>query len=445
MFTYSHFSKHRLFSILAASGAALLIQTTLSSAVDVEKHFKGKSLRLVVDFKPGGGTDLQARYFAGNWAKFIPGKPSIQVNNIFPNPAGQNYVWKSKPDGLTLSFVASSGIGRELMDPTAKFENVKFTQLGSHAKRDIVLLVRGTLPYNSIPEAKGGKVQIKLAEPIGRPQDLNGKLLAISMLSMWHDVPLKIVTVARSGTADTLLMLERGDVNSFLAGSQWYSLPRLRPGWFSKGYLKPIADMGHPDVPSLPNSEIKMPIPNAITWLTDEQKALWKGIVLPEVVSGKGLVGPPKMPKEVTAALRNAYASAVKDKNFAKGLEKIMKQPIAFIPGDKMQKLVTEYTASFKAQLPRFKELQLQAYNRYFKGIKLPTIPEKFDGKISKISRGGRIVVIGKHVVKVSGSRTKITIAGAEAKRKAFKVGMSCSVKGSLRKGKYEGRTIACK
>ncbi|MCZ6849740.1 MAG: hypothetical protein O7F75_12945, partial [Alphaproteobacteria bacterium] len=238
-----------------------------AAEIDAAKYFKGKTIRLVVDFKPGGGTDIQARYFAQRWGKFIPGNPNLQVNNLIPNPAGRNYVWQSKPDGLTLSFVSSASVGRKMVDPSAIFDTEKFTQIGTHAKRDVVLLVRGTVPYNSIPEARGGKVQITLAEPIGRPEDLTGKLLAVGMLALWFDVPLKIVTVARSGTSDALLMLERGDVNGWIAGSQWYSLPTLRPGWFKNGFLKPIADIGNPDAPSIPNAEIKMPIPNAVTWL----------------------------------------------------------------------------------------------------------------------------------------------------------------------------------
>jgi tripartite-type tricarboxylate transporter receptor subunit TctC len=435
-----------LIPAMAAFGLALGGIATASTAApfDAAKHFKGKTIRLIVDFKPGGGTDLQARYFAAHWGKFVPGNPKFEVANLFPNPSGRNYFWKSKPDGLTLSFVASASIGREMVDTTAKFETAKFTQIGTHAKRDVVLLVRGTVPYNSIPESRGGKIRITLAEPIGRAEDLSGKLLALGMLAMWHDAPLKIVTVARSGTSDTLLMLERGDVNGYLAGSQWYSLPKLRPGWFSKGYLKPIADMSHPDSPSIPNSEIKMPIPNAIKWLNDEQEAVWRGIVLPEVLNGKGIAGPPNMPTGVTKALRDAYFKAVTDKGFVKGLERIQRQPVAIIRGEKLQKLMVSYTAAFKKQLPQYKKVRQQVYDRYFKGIKMPTIPGKIKGKIASVKRGGRLIKVGGYTIKISGSRTKITVAGKPAKRKAFKKGMKCSVKGAMRKGKYEAKSVKC-
>ncbi len=437
---------------LAASVAAALLafgtfsadKTAAAAEFDAAKYFKGKSIRLVVDFKPGGGTDMQARYFAANWGKFIPGNPRFQVNNLFPNPSGRNYVWRAKPDGLTLSFVASASIGREMVDPVAKFVTAEFTQIGTHAKRDVVLLVRGTVPYNSIPEARGGKVQITLAEPIGRPEDMSGKLLATGMLAMWFDVPLKIMTIARSGTSDTLLMLERGDVNGFIAGGMWYTLTRLRPGWFKTGYMKPIADMGNPDSPSIPNAEIKMPLPNAVTWLNAEQKALWQGIVVPEVLHGKGIAGPPKMPAAITKVLRTAYAKALADKTFAEGVEKIQRQPVAVIHGEKLQRLMITYTAAFKKQLPRYKEIRQQVFNRYFKGLKIKKIPEKIAGKIKSVRRGGRLIKVGGHAIKISGSRTKITVKGKKAKRKSLKVGMACKIKGRMRKGKYEAKSVKC-
>jgi tripartite-type tricarboxylate transporter receptor subunit TctC len=352
-----------------AMAALLLIAASVAGPCaaadfDAEKHFKGKTIKLVVDFKPGGGTDVQARYFAANWGKFIPGNPKMAVTNLFPNPSGRNYTWRSAPDGLTLSFVASPGVGDELVEPTAEFQSGKFTQIGSHAQRDVVFLVRGTVPYKSLQEAKGGKTPLTLAEPVGSADDLSGKLLAIGMLAMWLDVPLRIAPVARSGTADALLMLERGDINSWMADSQWFALTKLRAGWFKSGYIKPLAEMGHPDSPLPANSEIAMSLPNAITWLNDEQKEVWKGIFLPEVIHGKAIIGPPNMPGEIAKALRDTYATAVSDPAFGEGLEKIQGQPAFLMRGENLQDLVADATKSFKEQLPRYNEIRQQVYDR---------------------------------------------------------------------------------
>jgi len=345
-------------------GGIVAARPAASAEVDVEKHFKGKTLRLVVDFKPGGGTDIQARYVAAHLGKFIPGTPRIIVTNLFPNPAGQSFVWKSAPDGLTLSFLANAGIGRELADPTLEFKTEEFTWIGSHAKRDVIVLVRGDLPYNSLADARGGKVPIRIAETIGGLDDVSGKLLGVGLLAMWFDLPLQVANVARLGSSDALVMLERNDVNGYIAGSHWYSLPTLRPGWFSKGYLKPLLDLGHPESGVFSNSEIKMTVPNAVTFMNEEQRKIWSAIYLPEVLSGKAMAGPPKMPPEITKALRDAYVKALSDPEISAQLAKLQGQPVDLIKGERLQQLVTEASAAFKESLPLYNELRKQVFDK---------------------------------------------------------------------------------
>jgi hypothetical protein len=353
------------------AGIALLFIGSIAAAgparsadTDIEKHFKGKTIRLVVDFKPGGGTDIQARYVAANLGKFIPGNPRIIVTNIFPNPAGQSYVWKSAPDGLTLSFLANAGIGRELADPTLEFKTEEFTWIGSHAKRDVIMLVRGNLPYNSLPEARGSKVPIRVAETISGLDDVNGKLLGVGLIAMWFDLPLQVANVARLGSSDALVMLERNDVNGYIAGSHWYSLPTLRPGWFANGYLKPLLDLGHPESNVAANGEIKMTVPNVMTYMNEEQRKIWSAIYLPEVLTGKAMAGPPKMPPEIAKALRDAYVKALSDPEISSQLGKLQGQPVDLIRGERMQQLVAEASAAFKESLPLYNELRKQVYDK---------------------------------------------------------------------------------
>ena len=65
-------------------------------------------------------------------------------------------------------------------------------------------------------------------------------------------------------------------------------------------------------------------------------------------------------------------------------------------------------------------------------------------GKVSKSEREGRVVTIGGTKVKISGSRTKVTIGGKEADREEIKKGMSCTAVVAKRKGKDEAKSVAC-
>lgn len=360
----------RRFAVLVAMlFAACAIAAPVTAAdINPETYFKGKTINLIVDFKPGGGTDLHARHFAQTWGKFIPGNPNIVVRNIAPTPAGRNYVWKSKPDGLTISFLAAPGVGIEFVDKSAEFETDKFEYIGSHTGRDLVLMVRDTVPYKTLKDAKGGKVVLTMAEPVGRPEDISGKTLASSLMAYWMEAPMKILPIAQAGTADSLVMLERGDINTWIGGAVWYSITRMREGWLKKGFLKPIADLSNPDIKLNSNGETEMELENAMNWLTPEQKDLWEGLVLPEVLAGKTLATTPKTPPAVVNILRRAYENAFKDAEFAAAVEKIQREPITLINGEDMQKSVVRLHGAFKRHLPEYKKYQQLIYEKFVEG-----------------------------------------------------------------------------
>lgn len=362
-------ARRLVWAMAALAVVGFRVAAAAAADIDPATYFKGKTITLVVDFKPGGGTDVQARYFAAHFGQFIPGEPRIVVTNLFPIPAGRNYIWSAKPDGLSISFLAAADVGTELVDPTAQFQSDKFEYIGSHTSRDLILYVRNTVPYASLRDAHGGKVPITIAQPISRPDDLFGIGLATALLSYWFDAPLKIVPIAQTGSSDTLLMLERGDINGWVGGAQWYVLPKLRPGWLKSGYLKPIADMSNPDAEPHANSETSLAIPNAVTWLNDDQKKVWRALVLSQVLTGKALATSPNTPAAIVQILRDAYVAAFKNPDFSAGVEKIQQEPVALIPGDKLQTMVASSLADFKAELPQYKALQQQIFDRYVKGL----------------------------------------------------------------------------
>ncbi|NIO09598.1 MAG: hypothetical protein GTO40_16980, partial [Deltaproteobacteria bacterium] len=182
-------------------------------------------------------------------------------------------------------------------------------------------------------------------------ESLTGKSLSALTLARWFDCSIKVISVGRQGTSDDLLMLERGEQNSWLAGSTWYALPRLRPGWIKQGYLKPFANMSHPDTPIKPNAEAEMKLPNVYGFLKPEDRAVWESFHLSEVYAGKGIMAPPKTSSGALDVLRKSYQSALADSKFRAGLEKIMGQPVTFSRSSTLQKQTRAYLKGFKTHL----------------------------------------------------------------------------------------------
>ena len=92
---------------------------------DAEAHFKGKTVRILVGFNPGGGTDTQARFLAAKWGQYIPGRPRIVISNLTPSLAANNFLFESEPNGLILIYNATAPI-QSSTEPEAKFKASDF-------------------------------------------------------------------------------------------------------------------------------------------------------------------------------------------------------------------------------------------------------------------------------------------------------------------------------
>jgi len=75
-----------------------------------EPFFKGKTIKVIVGFPPGGAVDLWARFIAQHIGKHIPGNPDLIVQNM---PGGGSVIAANqlynmaKPDGLTVGMMSS--------------------------------------------------------------------------------------------------------------------------------------------------------------------------------------------------------------------------------------------------------------------------------------------------------------------------------------------------
>jgi tripartite-type tricarboxylate transporter receptor subunit TctC len=72
--------------------------------------YEGKTIRIIVGTSPGGGYDTYTRLIARHFGKYIPGNPTIIVDNM-PGAGGlvsANHLFKiAKPDGLTIGHSSS--------------------------------------------------------------------------------------------------------------------------------------------------------------------------------------------------------------------------------------------------------------------------------------------------------------------------------------------------
>lgn len=342
---------------------------TPSLSFDADAYFRGKTIRIVVGFNPGGGTDTQARFLAAKWRQFIPGNPRIVISNLTPSIAASNFVWKSPPDGTTLIYNATAPI-QSSTDPNADFTASEFAVIGAPVARNAVWMINGeSLPYNDITDAIGQSGPTLIAAGSApTPQELTGVGdLGNFLLADWLNLPYEFKLIASTGTEQELLMIEQGATNNFTAGSVWYQLPQRRPGWVSSGFIKPFAALTGPGGVVRPNDESgEFSASNARDLLDADQKDIWDGLMAPETFVGKNLLAPPNTPTDVVNTLRKAWDDALADPEFRPDFERILGQPIEIEQsGAELQEIFAQVEDSFLRNIGQLREVQDSVYAKF--------------------------------------------------------------------------------
>jgi tripartite-type tricarboxylate transporter receptor subunit TctC len=333
---------------------------------DAAKYFSGKTIRVIVGFAPGGGTDLQARHFAAHWGDYIPGKPRMAVTNITPDITAGNRLHASPPDGLTLEMTAGSNVVNQFTNPQAKFKIEENRIVGTHTASSSTLFAAKNFPYKTLKDAIGGKTVMR----IGSRGPDTAYAMRIAALSKWLDFPVKFVS-GLSGTSDNLIAVERGDIDGYLpggGGTVWYSLPTIRPGWLKDGTVRVFALTGPTEIKLVPNKEIPMPAdtPYALDLIKDPvQKKQFEIMTKADTAYGKVWMAPPNTPDHIIDVLRKSYEDVLANKEFRAKLEELMGEPVNYTHGAEIEKELDAVVKGYAENVENFKEWITWAQERF--------------------------------------------------------------------------------
>jgi tripartite-type tricarboxylate transporter receptor subunit TctC len=146
----------------AAVAAALVLAGAPARADAVADFYKGKVVSLVVGYGSGGGYDAYGRLVATHLGKYIPGNPTVVVQNM-PGAGSLrsvNYLYNTAPkDGTILATFARDMplLGLIGNNPNVRFDPRKLTWLGSsssYANDAYLLMTRKDAAVKSIADAR---------------------------------------------------------------------------------------------------------------------------------------------------------------------------------------------------------------------------------------------------------------------------------------------------
>jgi tripartite-type tricarboxylate transporter receptor subunit TctC len=300
-------------------------------AASVEDFYKGKTIQFIVGGTAGGGYDTYTRLIARHFAQYVPGKPSVIVQNM-PGAAmliAANYIYNSAPrDGTFIGHWSGPLILQHMMgNPAVQFEGRKFGWLGMPTADSLICILTERSGIKTADEWRKAKTRVKLgAIGPGTSGTDDTKLLAAAT-----DFPLQLIE-GYKGTADIRVAADTGEVDGTCAFG-WQS---AKVTWANALRAKQVHVVLQTTLESHP--ELKA-VPLAVDYAkTDEGKKLLR--IAGELYGKQRLYSlPPQVPEQRARTLQKAFIATLKDPQLLAEAEKA-KLEIDPIDGPGIEKMV---------------------------------------------------------------------------------------------------------
>jgi len=307
----------------------------LSPAAAQEPFYKGKRLTLVINFAPGGPSDIEGRLLAKHIVKHIDGQPLVIVQNKdgAGGLVGTNFLGEVGPRDGSMFGSFTGAAWKYVIEPENHRVDFRTYEFIGYQPGNAVYYVRSDLS----PGMKQGADILKAQGLVagGLALESSKDLLIRATLDMLG-VPHKYVTGYRS-SATARLALQRGEIHLHSESTPAYfgvvEPSLVRPGIVIPLYYDALYDGEKFSVPKVMQGQsvpafqdfyrsVKGALPSGRLWDVYRTNLAVDSAMLRTVVM------PPGVPPAAVDALRSALARLNDDKDYA---EEAMKS-IQFVP-----------------------------------------------------------------------------------------------------------------
>ena len=336
---------------VACCGVSIALTMPPASAQSVEQFYRGRTVTMLVGTSPGGINDISARLVARHFGRFVPGNPSIVVQN---NPGAGGLVTANRlyhnveKDGTVLAKLERAVPQLAIQgDPNAQFDAMKLLWLGSlssYADDAYMLAVNASNPVKSIAELRPPGKSLNLGSDSSASSNLIFAVIAKEVLGL----NINIVR-GYTGAATLFLAMARGEIDG-----QFVGLSSIKSGqrdlWNRRAFRMLLAfgrTARHPDFPDVPIGRELTRDANALALIDFAELPFF--IALP-------FAGPPGVPADRARALQAAFMAMCRDKAFLEDAEKLGID-MSPIDGEGVLKMLAKVAATPKNVIARYNAL----------------------------------------------------------------------------------------
>jgi len=335
---------------------AIAFLAASASAACVEEFYKGKTLRLVVGYGPGGATDTNARLLQKALSKYIPGNPNVVIEN---KPGGgsmlaANTVYNTEAkDGTVIgAFTQDLVLLQAIGAPGVRFDAAKYQWIASAFETAGMCAVRTDSGVSHVEELIGDSGKELVVSSFGKG---GPSYIPPAVFNFILRTKFKIVTGYESGAAQRLAVKNRevqGFCTTFQTAKGLVADMFEGPAACCKVLIVTGSEVEeHPFLRGVPSAE---KLAERLGKGKDELAMLravhaTNRINLPTAMA-------PEVPKDRVQALRRAYEKAFADPDVRKAADK-MKMELSPKSGDDVSRIVQELLNTPKPVLARLKEV----------------------------------------------------------------------------------------
>ncbi len=314
-----------VFAIVLAIAAGLVAFVTPLAAAD-SNMFRGKTITYIVSTGAGGIYDAQSRLLSRFLAEQLPGT-RILVRNV-PGAGhiiGANTLYASRPDGLTIGTFNTGLIYAQLLErPGIRFDLSEMSYIAKATSDTRTLMVSTRSGLTTIEDLMDSAIPIMFgASGVGSAAYIETRILQNAL-----NLPLQIVP-GFEGTEAELSML-RGEVAA-------------QVGTATSLQSFVVNGNGH-FVLLLSDSDSYAGMPKADSYAKDDRARLLLSLVSTLSQIGRLTAGPPGIPPDVLAALRESVSAAMIDPGYIAEAERLG-LPVDPAPGDRVEVMVKQALA----------------------------------------------------------------------------------------------------
>lgn len=275
----------------------------------VADFYRGKTIRIIVGFTPGGAFDLYSRMLSKHMPQYIPGNPTILVENRpgAGSAVAANLVYNVEPkDGTVIGSFNEFLVLQQLLEAEGiQFDAAKLNWLGSSVDTTATCLVRSDLGIDSIQDLMTREVVIGTTGPGAPTHD------APAVMNAALGTRFRLVS-GYEGIAQINLGVEGRELDGYCVSFDSVQIVARRFIEADPPAVKILSVMGA----QTPQHSWLRGVPATETLAqSDRSRSLLRAVHAPSQVS-KPFAMAAEVPRDRVEALRKAQAAAFADPAF---------------------------------------------------------------------------------------------------------------------------------